>query len=589
MDDVIDVLFEFRIALGGDADDNGVTRLDFLDVRQGLLIDALLRRERDDGHALDDERERAVLELARRIGLGVNIGNLLELQRAFKRHMIVETASDEEDVLVEAVLLRKRLDRLDVAQRLADLRGNLRKSLDQSLAALLRERSLEICHVDGEHEHQDELRRVRLRRGDGDLRPRPSVKHLRRLARDGRADDVRDSKALRAQTLGLLQGGKRVARLARLADDDHQGVLVDDRRTVAELRRNVNLDGDARELLDVVLADKTRMIRRAAGDDVNLIKRIEEFAAPAQLVHDDMLAVLGNARRHRVAHGLRLLVNLLEHEVLVATLFRRLGVPVDLEDLLRHDFAAAIRDVHAVRLDDRHLTVIDDVGAPRARDDRGDVGRDEILPFAETDDKRIVLLRADQTVGMLARHEYESVRSFDTRKHLAHRGLEVAVVDFLQQVCDDLRIRLRLEGMTFFNQIFLQRHIVFDDAVVHNGKIARAVCMRMCVAVRRTSMCRPTRMTDADMTCRLISFDDSLEFGKTTHAFFHADLLLVQDGDARRIIAAILKLRQPLDEKRRRLTLADITNDSTHKQKPPKFPADKTPAIPYSFLFLPIL
>ena len=302
-----------------------------------------------------------------------------------------------------------------------------------------------------------------------------------------------------------------------------------------------------------------------------------------------MLAVLGNARRHRVAHGLRLLVNLLEHEVLVAALFRRLGVPVDLEDLLRHDFAAAIRDVHAVRLDDRHLTVIDDVGAPRARDDRGDVGRDEILPFAETDDKRIVLLRADQAVGMLARHEYESVRAFDARKHLAHRGLEVAVVDFLQQVCDDLRIRLRLEGMTFFNQIFLQRHIVFDDAVVHNGKIARAVCMRMCVAVRRTSMRRPTRMPNADMTCRLISFDDSLEFGKTTHAFFHADLLLVQDGDARRIIAAILELRQPLDEKRRRLTLADITNDSTHRQKPPKFPAGKPPAIPYSFLFLPIL
>ena len=308
------------------------------------------------------------------------------------------------------------------------------------------------------------------------------------------------------------------------------------------------------------------MVSRAASDDVDLVERVEELAIPAQLVHDDVLAVFRDARRHRIAHSLRLLVDLLEHEMLVAALFRRLGVPVDLEDLLRHHFAATVRDVHAVRLDDRHLAVVHDVGAPRARDDRRDVGRDEVLPFAETDDERVVLLRADEAIGMLARHEDERIRTFDTREHLAHRGFEIAVVDLFQKVRDDLRIRLRLEGMPLLDQFFLQRHIVFDNAVVHDGEIARAVCMRMRIAVRRAAVRRPARMTDADMTCWLISFDDSLEFGKTTHAFFHADLSLIQDSDSRRIIAAIFKLRQSLDEKRRRLTLANITNDSTHRQ-----------------------
>ena len=123
--------------------------------------------------------------------------------------------------------------------------------------------------------------------------------------------------------------------------------------------------------------------------------------------------------------------------------------------------------------------------------------------------------------------------------------------------------------MPLFDQVFLQRQIVLYDAIVHHGEIARAVRMRMGVAVRRASMRRPARMADADLPLRLIALDDPLELGETAHAFFHTNLVFIQNGNARRIITAILKLRQPFDEKRRRLALADITHDSTHRQKPP--------------------
>src|SRR6185503_13623058 len=43
-----------------------------------------------------------------------------------------------------------------------------------------------------------------------------------------------------------------------------------------------------------------------------------------------------------------------------------------------------------------------------------------------------------------------------------------------------------------------------------------------------------------------------------------AELALVADGDARRVVAAILQPVQPLEQDRRGLALADVTDDSAH-------------------------
>ena len=57
------------------------------------------------GMSLVDERERAVLELARRVRLGVDVGDFLELERAFERDRVVQPAAEEQRVL----LLREAL------------------------------------------------------------------------------------------------------------------------------------------------------------------------------------------------------------------------------------------------------------------------------------------------------------------------------------------------------------------------------------------------------------------------------------------------------------------------------------------------
>ena len=76
------------------------------------------------------QRERAVLELARGIRLGVDVRDFLQLERALERHGVVDAAAEEERVLALRETLRPRLDlRLEV-QRVLDAAGHEAQLLD---------------------------------------------------------------------------------------------------------------------------------------------------------------------------------------------------------------------------------------------------------------------------------------------------------------------------------------------------------------------------------------------------------------------------------------------------------------------------
>ena len=90
--------FSVVVALGGDGDDRAAARLGFLDVAEHLLEHVIVWRDGDDRHLLVDERDRAVLHLAGRIAFGVDVGDFLQLQRAFERDRIVDAAAEIEEV-----------------------------------------------------------------------------------------------------------------------------------------------------------------------------------------------------------------------------------------------------------------------------------------------------------------------------------------------------------------------------------------------------------------------------------------------------------------------------------------------------------
>ena len=196
-----------------------------------------------------------------------------------------------------------------------------------SRAALGAQRALELGEAQREQVHDRDLGDERLGRGDADLQAGAGVDDAVGVARGLRAHDVRHGQHGRAALAGEAHRGQRVQRLAGLRDADHEVAGADHRVAVAVLGRDVHLDRDARPLLDRVAADQARVVGGAAGDDDDALGAAQQLVVELGQIH---AVGADRAVGDRLGDGVGLLVDLLEHEGLVAALLGGVGVPVDL-------------------------------------------------------------------------------------------------------------------------------------------------------------------------------------------------------------------------------------------------------------------
>ena len=92
-------------ALGGDRDHVRAARLHLGDVREHLVEHRAVGGDAHDRRRLVEQRDRPVLHLAGRVGVGRDVGDLLQLQRALERDRQADVAAEvEEEVGVRPVL-----------------------------------------------------------------------------------------------------------------------------------------------------------------------------------------------------------------------------------------------------------------------------------------------------------------------------------------------------------------------------------------------------------------------------------------------------------------------------------------------------
>ena len=177
-------------------DHAAAARLHLLHVRHDLVEHRVVRRDEHHRHVLVDQRDRPVLHLRRRIALGVDVADLLELERALERGREVVAAAEVQEVRRVLELLG---DLLDLAARGRGSAGSApaappapARSRGPRTTDMLRSRaSLSVSSASA----ITWLVNAFVRR-DADLRAGVQVDAAVVLARDRRADHVHDAERL---------------------------------------------------------------------------------------------------------------------------------------------------------------------------------------------------------------------------------------------------------------------------------------------------------------------------------------------------------------------------------------------------------
>ena len=215
-------------------------RPNLFDVRDDLLINAVLRGDEDDRHEVVDQGDRAVLHLGRRVAFGVNVGDFLQLERALERHREIVPPPEVQHVVGAHHPLRDTLDLRRLGEHLLHQLGQPTQRADHFPSLEDRE-GPQPPHLERQKRQRDDLARKRLGGRDADLGPGVEVDAPIHLARDGGPDHVHESQRPGPAPLRLTQGRQRVRRLTRLRDAHHERPIVHDGIPIPELGRVFDL------------------------------------------------------------------------------------------------------------------------------------------------------------------------------------------------------------------------------------------------------------------------------------------------------------------------------------------------------------
>ena len=266
----------------------------------------------------------------------------------------------------------------------------------------------------------------------------------------------------------------------------------------------------------------------------------------------------------RVAEALRLLADLLQHEVRVAAPLDRGQVPLDLRDRLADP--VGVQRAHPVALagQHHHLAVVEVDHRAGVLEQRRGVRRDEPLVLAHAHQQRRALARRDQHVRLVGRDEREPVGALDVAQRERHRLLEVAAIELADEMRQHLGVGLGAEGMAALDERLPDRGGVLDDAVVDDRDLAGLVGVRMRVGRGGRAVRGPAGMPDAEGTARQIAVELLLERGQLAGGLVDLEAVAVDDRDAGGVVAAVLEAPEPVDEQVRRWAGTDVSDNAAH-------------------------
>src|SRR5579872_1213465 len=376
----------------------------------------------------------------------------------------------------------------------------------------------------------------------------------------------------RALLLGGPQRGQRVDRLAALTDGHDKITGSIHGISTAHLARDLDERRQSSEVLHPIAPHHARVCARPARDEAHALDLARHLRRKADLVAADVAGERIEPPANRVFDGARLLVDLLEHEVLVAVLLRFHRRPRHVSRRARHGGAVEAANGASVARERGHFAVLEEDELARVREQRRNVAGAEHFSVAQTDDERVVGARHDDLVGRVDGENRDGVSAAHAREGGAY-GMNQRYLGRregrVEQVREDLAVRVAAKARTTGLELLPQGGMVFDDAVVDERHLAGRVRVRVVLA--GASVRRPARMADPGRAREGRLAERRVEVGEFAHGADDLDpagrrtpLWRRVDGDARRVVAAILEALQAVHQNIDAIFGTDITDDAAH-------------------------
>jgi len=194
--------------------------------------------------------------------------------------------------------------------------------------------------------------------------------------------------------------------------------------------------------------------------------------------------------------------------------------------------------------------------------------------------------RAHHAVRFVFGHDGDGIGTAQLAHCGLHRLEQIALVERIDQVGDDLGVGLAGKGIALGLQFGAQFFVVFDDAVVHQTNAAFALArfhagagaeMRMGVVHRRCAMGGPAGVGDARRALQATrggvdlrhQFGHPLGAARPLQARRLAHLRLRRvDRDAARVITPVLQALQALDQDGNNIAARNRADDAAHGVSP---------------------
>src|ERR1035438_1613138 len=148
----------------------------------------------------------------------------------------------------------------------------------------------------------------------------------------------------------------------------------------------INVHRQAREPFDHVLAAKRGVPTRPARGNVDAGGGGQLVVGNFHFAKEDLARIQRNAAQRGIANSPRLLPDLLQHEVLVATLFRLNRIPLNARDGALDGAAVKVGQFHAAQSKNRHIPVGKKINVARVMQNARNVGGNEGLALTDSDD-----------------------------------------------------------------------------------------------------------------------------------------------------------------------------------------------------------